>query len=498
MDSFTGTGRISWQELFCREQKGAECEIIIFGATGDLSKRKLFPALFSLYRSGLLHKNTRIKGCARHSYTTETFREYIKENLSMSGYETAEAIKEFLLLISYTVLDYTKEKDFALPAEELLTEEKKYKLFIFYLALPSPLYTVTVENLYKTGLLTEEYGKRLVVFEKPFGYDLASFHVLDNGLRKFLTEKQIYRIDHYLGKETIQNIFLLRFANRIFEPLWNRDHVAEIQITASETLGVEKRAGYFDKAGILRDMFQNHLLEMLSLVAMDCPQNFSADAVRDEKVKLIRAIRKPGIDDAVRAQYENYTKEEGVAENSRTETFAALRLFIDNERWRNVPVYLRAGKCLGCKKTEIDIIFKEVDKSIFPGIHKEDLQRNILHLHIQPQEGLGLTLEAKMPGPKLCMGSLTLSCDYASVQKNGNIILDAYARLLLDCQNSDQILFIRKDIIESSWHLFRDLLDSWAADTSSTLPRYRQYSSGPKESDLLLQQNGSFWIHRLS
>ena len=499
MDSFTtGTGRITWQELFCREQKGNACEIIIFGASGDLSKRKLFPALFSLHQCGLLHQDSRIKGCARHSYTSESFREYIKGFLSLPDHETAEKKDDFLHRITYTVLDYAKEQDFTILAKELLTGDQKYKPIIFYLALPSPLYAPTVENLYKAGLLAEEYGKRQVVFEKPFGYDLKSFLALDKELKKFLTEKQIYRIDHYLGKETIQNIFLLRFANRIFEPLWNRDHVSEIQITVSETLGVEKRAGYFDKAGILRDMFQNHLLEMLSLVTMESPQIFSADAVRDEKVKLIRSIRKPLPDDAVRAQYENYTEEEGVSENSRTETFAALRLFIDNERWRNVPIYLRAGKHLGSRKTEIDILFREVDKSIFPGIYKSDLQRNILHLHIQPQDGLGLTLEAKMPGPKLCMGGLTLSYDYASMQKTGNTVLDAYARLLLDCQNTDQTLFIRKDVIESSWRLYQDLLDSWAADTSSHLPRYMPYSSGPKEADLLLRKNGSFWIDPLS
>ena len=498
MDSFTGTGRITWQELFCREQKGTECEIIIFGASGDLSKRKLFPALFSLHLCDLLHQNTRIKGCARHSYTSNAFREYIKGFLSVPDHETIEKKEEFLHRLSYTVLDYTEEKDFVLLAKELLAEDKKYKPIIFYLALPSPLYVPTVENLYKAGLLAEEYGKRQVVFEKPFGYDLKSFLVLDEELKKYLAEEQIYRIDHYLGKETVQNIFLLRFANRIFEPLWNRDHVSEIQITVSETLGVEKRAGYFDKAGILRDMFQNHLLEMLSLVTMDSPQIFSADAVRDEKVKLIRSIRKPAPADAVRAQYGHYTEEEGIAENSRTETFAALRLFIDNDRWRNVPIYLRAGKRLGSRKTEIDILFREVDKSIFPGIHKSDLQRNILHLHIQPQEGLGLTLEAKMPGPKLCMGGLTLSYDFASMQKPGNTVLDAYARLLLDCQNRDQTLFIRKDVIESSWRLFEELLACWAADTSSILPQYRQYSSGPKEADLLLQKNGSFWIDPLS
>ncbi|MBR2364561.1 MAG: glucose-6-phosphate dehydrogenase [Lentisphaeria bacterium] len=496
MNVGNGKGSISWQELFCREQKASECEIIIFGASGDLAGRKLFPALYCLHECGLLHKNTRITGCGRHSFTLETFRDHISGTLFNAHPSTAQE-QEFLQKISYTVLDYTKEEDFARLADELVTEDKKYKPFLFYLALPSPLYIPAVENLYKTGLLSEKYGKRRVIFEKPFGFDLQSAVSMNRSLKDLLTEEQIYRIDHYLGKETVQNIFLLRFANRIFEPLWNRDHIAAIQITAAETLGVEKRAGYFDQAGIVRDMFQNHLLEMLSLVTMESPEIFSADAVRDEKLKLIRAIRKIAPADAVRAQYEHYTEEEGVSPFSRTETFAALRLFIDNARWQTVPVYLRAGKCLGVKKTEIDIIFKEVDKSIFPGINKEDLQRNILHLSVQPREGIGLTLEAKMPGPKLCMGALTLSFDYASLPQSGTETLDAYARLLLDCQNGDQTLFIRSDIIEHSWQLYQGLLDHWAEDRKSIIPQYKQYSEGPQEAKDLLKRDNAVWIDSL-
>lgn len=489
------TTEIQWEEFYCREQKAQENEIIIFGASGDLASRKLFPALYSLYKNGLLHKNTRITGCARHPYTSDSFREFLADTLfqgALSGWE-----KEFLHKISYHVLDYTKEEDFHLLAQTLLTEEKKNKPFLFYLALPSPLYPQTVKNLHDARLLSRGNSKRRIVFEKPFGFDLESSRILNNELKKYLTEEQIYRIDHYLGKETVQNIFLLRFANRIFEPLWNSQHVAEIQITAAETLGVEKRAGYFDKAGILRDMFQNHLLEMLALVTMECPYTFSPDAVRDEKVKLIRSIRPLDVKKAVRAQYDGYTEEEGVAKDSRTETFAALRLFIDNWRWQNVPIYLRAGKKLGNKKTEIDIIFKEVPHSIFPGIDKGSLQRNILHLHVQPQEGIGLTLEAKKPGPKLCMGALTLSYDYEAKEENGGK-LDAYARLLLDCQNSDQTLFIRSDVIESAWLLYQDLLSFWQNDTLSPIPRYPQNSDGPREAEELLKEDHTYWIDSLS
>ena len=391
------------------------------------------------------------------------------------------------------VLDYANIEDFSLLAKHLLTEKEKNLPFIFYFALPSPIYPSTVENLYKTGLLCEEQGKRRIIFEKPFGFDLASAIALNTFLKKFLIEKQIYRIDHYLGKETVQNIFLLRFANRIFEPLWNRKYVEEIQISALETLGVEKRASYFDRAGILRDMFQNHLLEMLALATMEMPEIFTPDAVRNEKYKLLSSIRKIAFSDAVRAQYENYTKEENIPENSRTETFAALRLFIDNKRWKNVPIYLRAGKKLGIQKTQINIIFKEIDHSIFPGIDKKDLQRNILHLYIQPREGLGLTLEAKKQGPKLCMGALTLSYDYPFSGNKKSGILDAYARLLLDCLNEDQTLFIRSDIIERSWLLYQTLLDHWEADKFTPIPQYKQGSRGPVEADILLRKNGSFW-----
>lgn len=484
--------RFDWQEQLCVEQRAPECQIVIFGASGDLAARKLYPSLASLDARGLLASGTRITGCARHPYTDESFREHIAESLPEADSERGRA---FLARLDYQQLDYGEPSGFEALARRL-SQAGDDRPVIFYLALPAALYPSVAERLDAAGLLRETTpgASRRVVFEKPFGHDIASAAELDLKLRAHLQEHQIYRIDHYLGKETVQNIFLLRFANRIFEPIWNAEHIDCIQITAAETLGVEKRAGYFDQAGILRDMFQNHLLEMLSLVTMECPHAFPADAVRDEKVKLIRSIRPIDVGAAVRGQYAGYTSEPGVAPGSRTETYAALRLFIDNWRWQGVPVYLRAGKRLGVRRTEIDIVFRQVPHSIFPGIGKESLQQDILHLRVQPQEGLGLTLQAKKPGPKMCMGALTLNYDYSEA---GGDALDAYARLLLDCQLGDQTLFIRSDVIAAAWQLYQPLLDHWAADRQSEIPLYEPGGEGPEQADMLLARDGRLWDDRL-
>lgn len=486
-----GESSFHWQENLCREQKAAGSIFVIFGASGDLSKRKLFPSLFALFRRGLMDEQTRLIGCARHGYDTVSFRAEIASVLPADADRTQR--ESFLDKITYHVLDYEREEDFRRLAG-LLPVIPPGGTLIHYLALPSVLYLQTVRNLSVSGLLKEDPSpgrKCQVVFEKPFGSDLASFRVLDEGLKQYLSERQIYRIDHYLGKETVQNIFLLRFANRIFEDLWDRDHIDSIQITAAETLGVEKRAGYFDQAGILQDMFQNHMLEMLALAVMDCPREFSGDAVRDEKVKLIRSIARIDPEYVVRGQYRSYQNETGVRTDSPTETFAAMRLFIDSRRWAQVPIYLRAGKKLSCRKTQIDIVFKRIPFSIFPGIRKEDLQQNILHLYIQPQEGMGLTLQAKKEGPKLCMGALTLCYEHGQRSAAG---LDAYARLLLDCQLNDQTLFSRSDVIDASWQLFQELQEFWKRNNRKDLFIYDDGSRGPEKSISLLHNDNRKWI----
>ncbi|MBQ4107701.1 MAG: glucose-6-phosphate dehydrogenase [Lentisphaeria bacterium] len=488
-----GQRSFEWQERFCREQRPEPCRIVIFGASGDLAKRKLFPSLAALDARGLLAPTSRITGCARHPYTTDSFRRHLADCFPAPLPADGDI---FFRRTGYMPLGYDCPDDYRQLAGELQRQGDGTPV-IFYLALPSHLYPVVVNRLAAAGLLTEtpSGGPRRVVFEKPFGHDPASAAALDAALRQHLGEHQIYRIDHYLGKETVQNIFLLRFANRIFEPIWNASQVDSIQITVAEQLGVEQRAGYFDQAGLLRDMFQNHMLEMLSLVTMECPYTFSADAVRDEKIKLIRSIRPIAFTDTVRAQYDGYTSEPGVAPDSRTETYAALKLYIDNWRWQGVPVYLRAGKKLGIRRTELDIIFKPVPHSVFPGIPQTALQPDILHLHVQPEEGIGLTLQAKKAGPKLCMGALTLNYDY---RESGGESLDAYARLLLDCQLGDQTLFIRSDVIAAAWQLYQPLLDHWAADTATPIPRYPQRSDGPPEAHQLLARDDREWTDDLA
>jgi glucose-6-phosphate 1-dehydrogenase len=490
--------RIEWQETLCVEQHPGPFQMVIFGASGDLSRRKLFPSLLALYQRGLLAEQTRILGCGRQSFTDESFRAHLAEGLSG---EPPAQVKAFLSLVFYHAVDYAQAdayQSLARRLEDLDTCQRTCLPRLYYLAVPATLYPDITRELHSAGLLHEADAKswRHVVFEKPFGFDLAGAKQLDQSLRQYLHEKQIYRIDHYLGKETVQNIFLLRFANVIFEPIWNAHYIDNIQITAAEAIGVENRAGYFDQAGILRDMFQNHMLEMLSLVAMECPSTFAADAVRDEKVKLLRSIRPllptAGTAGIVRGQYDGYRREPGVPAESQTETYAALRLYIDNMRWKGVPFYLRAGKKLARKNTAINVVFKHVPHSIFPNIPAKALQQDVLHLRIQPAEGMGLTLQAKMAGPKLCMGAMTLNYNYLD---SGEKPLDAYARLLLDCSLVDQTLFIRSDIILAAWELYQPVLDWWENQPQdSPLLTYAPGGNGPAQADALLATDGRQWV----
>ncbi len=488
-----------WQETLCSEQNAAAGVMVIFGASGDLARRKLFPALWALFRRGLLGGGTRILGCARHPYDTNAFHRELESVLE--GGDGAERVR-FLECIEYCPLQYDAPADYRRLGEILDRFDSASSPLprTFYLALPAALYGDVVPRLSEAGLLEERRGGpwRHVVFEKPFGYDTESARVLDERLHQYLREGQIYRIDHYLGKETVQNILLLRFANILFEPVWNFRYIEQVQITVAEELGVGSRAGYFDGAGLLRDMFQNHMLEMLSMVAMECPSAFDAAAIRDEKLKLLRSIRPFDTEhlgeEVVRAQYKGYREETGIAPASETETYVALRFWIDNWRWHGVPFYLRSGKRLARRESEIAVVFKPVPHSIFAPLKAHDLQRDILRLRVQPAEGMGLTLQAKQPGPKLCMGALTLNYDYA---ESGGEPLPAYARLLLDCQLGDQTLFIRSDVIATAWRLFQPVLDTWRTNPNlSPLCAYAPGSS-PREAEQLLARNGHEWITEL-
>ena len=484
-----------WRGSFCIEVSPAPGALVIFGASGDLARRKLFPALFHLFRRGMLHEESRIVGCARTVYSDDGFRDHIRTELAGES----AVIDAFLSHVHYVAGDYGDPgfyRELGAVLDRLEAGSDLPSNRTIYLAMPASLYPAIIEQLSAAGLLREpEDGSswRHVVLEKPFGRDTASAEALDLLLHRYLNEDQIYRIDHYLGKDTVQNILMLRFANLIFEPLWNRHYIDHIQITVAETLGVEHRAGYYEQSGLLRDMFQNHMLEMLALSAMEMPASFSPEAVRDEKVKLIQSIRPFDLSqlgkDVVRGQYDGYRSEPGVAPDSKIETFVAAKFLIDNWRWEGVPFYLRSGKKLATRRSEIAIVFKPVPHSIFAPVRAEDMQPDTLVLKVQPDEGMELTIQAKQPGPKLCMGALSLNFRYSELP--GGESFEAYERLLLDAMLGDQTLFIRSDVIAASWRLFTPVLEAWRE--RCPLQHYAPGSDGPEAAARLLFAENREW-----
>ena len=497
------------REQLSYEQKPDSCTIVIFGASGDLTHRKLMPALFALHMKKMLPERVSILGVARSPISDEEFRSMVRKAVAgIEGGDEAD-VDSFSCRCSYLAGRYDSPTLYDQLSAALESLEQTYhtnRNCLFYLATPPDLFLTITEGLSNAGLTAETSRSAWsrVVIEKPFGRDLASSRILDMALKRHLSESQIYRIDHYLGKETVQNILILRFANAIFEPLWNRKYIDHVQITVAEELGVENRAGYYEQAGALRDMFQNHMIQMLSLTAMEPPAKFEANRYRDEIVKLIRAIRPFSGDSLnqgiVRGQYAGsadgsmtaYRQEKGVAPQSATETFVAMKLFIDNWRWQGVPFYLRSGKRLHNKVSEIAIAFKPVPHSIFDPITPADLSPNMLVLKIQPEEGIGLKLEAKAPGPKLSMNALTLNFAYKDIF--GATTPNAYERLLLDCMTGDQTLFVRSDAVELSWELFMPVLEAWEKDAAmNPLRFYSAGSWGPSEAHELIGQDGHIW-----
>ncbi len=492
-----------WQANLCVEMKPVPNMMVIFGASGDLTKRKLIPALFNLYRRELFHESSRIVGFARTELAEEEFRGHLHEFLPK---DKPEEVEKFLAKVHYVYGEYDSPEAYQKLNTKFKCIEKEMSLEFnrtFYLSTPATLYPTIVPQLAASGLTEENFdGKpwRHVILEKPFGYDTDSAEELDRMLHENLQERQIYRIDHYLGKETVQNILMLRFANIIFEPIWNNTYIDHVQITAAETVGVENRAGYYDKAGQLRDMFQNHMLAMLSLVAMEVPVMLDADSMRDEQLKLIRSIHPFPLDELdnyiIRGQYAagdtqpGYRQERGVNPDSQIETYAAAKLFINNWRWRGVPFYLRSGKRLKRRLSEIAITFKHVPHSIFPQLSSAELEPDVLILNVQPEEGMALSIQAKQPGPRLCMGKLTLNFNYADAF--GGNIPEAYERLLLDCMLGDQTLFIRSDIIAASWRLFTPVLKAWEQN-AAPLYQYKAGSEGPEEANRLFGKTGYYW-----
>ncbi|UCC97133.1 MAG: glucose-6-phosphate dehydrogenase [Phycisphaerales bacterium] len=499
-------------EGLCAETVAGPNALVVFGASGDLTHRKLLVSIFKLFSEDMLSENFYVLGCGRKPFSDADFRSKARQSIrENSDFVSSEALDAFAGKLYYLDGDYGDTEFYQRIKARLAELGQKHNVhesLVFYLAVPPALYAAIVNHLGSAGLSRpggpDSQEKVKLVIEKPFGRDLRSAIELNHCISRCFSESQIYRIDHYLGKETVQNILMLRFANAIFEPVWNRNYIDNVQITIAETVGVEHRAGYYDTSGALRDMFQNHMLQMLTLVAMEPPISFEADRIRDEKVRLLRSIRPfdpSRLDDFwVRGQYgpgsidgkkiKGYLDEASVSEDSRTETFVAARLFIDNWRWQSVPFYCRTGKRLAAKDTEIAITFKKVPYSLFSSAGLDNLPSNVLVLQIQPEEGISLSFQAKRPGSKLCMSTLNMRFSYRGVFFAE--APEAYRRLLLDCMLGDQTLFTRQDDVEVSWQLLTPILQAWEQDAQAP----HIYPAGAEsfpEANKLLEADGRAW-----
>jgi glucose-6-phosphate 1-dehydrogenase len=471
--------------------------IVIFGASGDLTQRKLVPSLFNLFRKGRMPKQFHIVGYGNTAFTDDKFREHLKDGLKQfaSFQYTDEEWAAFAPNLAYQQGRYTDLADFKRLSGFMSKWENGAGNRLYYMATPPDIFPNIIDLLGLTNQLHENGGWRRVVIEKPFGVDLDSAKSLNQQIHKTLNENQIYRIDHYLGKETVQNILVTRFANTIFEPLWNRNYIDHVEITVAEKVGVEHRAGYYDSVGVVRDMFQNHLLQLTALVAMEPPASFDATALRNEKVKVLSSIQ-PIRDgnvarNAVRAQYKGYRAEEGVNPESTTPTYAALKLHIDNWRWQGVPFYLRSGKSLREKLSQIAIVFKEPPHLLFPAA-RGGITPNVLVLYLQPDEGIHWRFEAKVPDTVADMRSVNMEFHYAD-SFGQTAIPESYERLLLDALAGDASLFTRADEVETAWSLIDPILQAWESD-KHPLPEYEVGSWGPAEADDLLKRDGRSWL----
>ena len=503
---------VTLQETVREEVAAPPSTLVVFGASGDLVRRKLLVSLIQLFKRGLLAKQFHLLGVGRKKFSDEQFRQVAHQAIQENANDTSvKAIAPFFNKLYYLSGNYSDALFYKNIKVKLAELDKKHKVdgaHIFYLAVPPFLYNTIIEQLSSAGLSCPgepalKQRVRLVV-EKPFGRDLQSAIELNKKIHRCFDESQVYRIDHYLGKDTVQNILMFRFANTIFEPVWNRDYIDSIQIRIAETIGVEHRASYYDKSGALRDIFQNHMLQLLALVAMEPPISFEADRLREEKAKLLRSIRpfKPDELDRfiVRGQYGpgsingkkvvGYRVEPGVSPQSKTETFVAAKLFVDNWRWKGVPFYLRTGKRLVRKDTEIAITFKKVPHSMFVSAGLAVFPSNVLILQIQPEEGISLSFQAKCPGSKICMSTLNMNFNYKSTF--GVDMPEAYQRLLLDCMLGDQTLFTRYDSVEIAWQLLAPVLEAWQNDNAA-LYEYAAGSNSFAQADSLIESDGRKW-----
>jgi glucose-6-phosphate 1-dehydrogenase len=492
------------------------CVMVIFGASGDLAKRKLVPALYNLARDKLLSPQFAVVGFATRDYTTDTFRGHLDE--AMEAHEAGATktevwtwLRQRIYYVSGSLQDPEAYKRLEAAIGVAASAHKTSNNHFYYLAVAPQFIGEIVRHLGEAGLSREANGSdgkpqwRRVNIEKPFGRDLESARALNIDIRKTLDEHQIYRIDHYLGKETVQNLMVFRFGNSIFEPIWNRSYIDHVQITAAETLGVEQRGGYYDTSGTLRDMVPNHLFQLVSLTAMEPPISFAADSVRDEQTKILDAIQVPTPEEVlsrtVRGQYGEgivngqglpaYRAEPNVAPNSNTETFVALKLGIDNWRWADVPFYLRTGKRMAKRVTEIVIQFKRPPFRLFRKAGLEGLATNQLVIRIQPDEGISLRFGTKVPGPTMQQAPVEMDFSYADYF--GAAPSTGYERLLYDCMIGDQTLFQRADMVEAGWGIIQPVLDVWHALAPRSFPNYAAGSWGPREADELLARDGHAW-----
>ena len=486
------------------------CALVIFGATGDLTRRLIVPALCNLLRADLLPAQLGLIGVAHYDHDTESFRRTLGEGVMEVASDQVSAtewqwISERLRYLRGDFDDPGTYERLGNLLGQLETEQQTGGNCIFYLATPPGAFAVIVRRLAEAGLMREANHWRRVVVEKPFGTDLASAEALNRELLNVLEEHQIYRLDHYLGTETVQNIMVLRFANGLFEPLWDREHIDHVQITVAETVGVGHRGKFYDTTGALRDMVPNHLFQLLALTAMEPPTCFAADAVRTEKVKVLDAVQRLAPEEmkrsVVRGQYaagvidgqraEAYRREPNVAPDSTIETYVAMRLMVDNWRWAGVPFYLRTGKALKARQTEIAIEFRKAPFALFRETPVEKLAENFLVLRIQPNEGASLQFNAKVPGPKVRIGGVEMDFKYEDY-------FDAapstgYETLIYDCMVGHATLFQRADNIEAGWRVVQPVLDAWAEDRAASLPIYPAGSEGPSEADDLLARDGRHW-----
>lgn len=475
--------------------------IVIFGASGDLTNRKLIPALYMSYRKKRLPENTQIIGFSRQQFSDDAFRDKMKEGVREfipEAYVQTEW-EAFARLLSYQPGNVERLNDYLTLSRKVNTIEAEEADALFYLAVAPKFYPTIVRNMDEARLLTPmgNNGYRRIVVEKPFGRDLQTAQNLNHELLNVVNEDQIYRIDHYLGKETVQNILVFRFGNAIFEPLWNRNYIDHVQITVAETVGVEHRAGYYDQTGHLRDMFQNHLLQLLTLVAMEPPVAVEANALRDEKVKVLRSIREiPEELSArmtVRGQYDGYRAEPGVDPHSNTETFVAIQLFLDNWRWQGVPFYIRSGKMLGRKSSEIVIRFRRPPHQMFDVLSGSTaLSTNHLSVSIQPDEGIRLGFLSKVPDGGMSMWPAAMDFHFREAFRDAPIP-ESYERLLLDAMSGDASLFARNDEIVLAWSLVDAIRCGWLGDAAPALQLYERGSWGPADADRLLWRDGRWW-----